>query len=336
MPHPIPAVVFSDLHIHNYKAFNDGNNNRLENCLRVLNMVFNYADAKNIDTIIFCGDLYDRQQALPTEVVNETVARLKKLFQKFPRITFYAISGNHDHATRNLLGRPAVTALKHLDDMFERFVLLDYKGVCITDVNGEIAAEVTGLPYFENPEDFDAMIPTPHKYELSNPKRILLCHQTPKGLLPEMVAYDIDPEHYRIQAFDFVLCGHIHKGGRLTDKWLSLCSPLHRDKGDEGQQRGFYTIDLTDPANTVKFISTNPKLPQYLTVDTEEELEQARGAGHYVTLRTITSQFRTEEATAPERFTTDLTPQQLLTNFWEEQGGEDRALLEEGLKLLGI
>lgn len=329
------AVVFSDLHAHSYKAHNDDEDKRLGNCLKVLNIVFNYAHKNGIAYIIFGGDLYDRQQTLPTKVVNGVLNRFKELFDRYPDVWFLAISGNHDHATRNTIERPAVTALQHLADVFPKFVLLDNEHATLYRMTNVPSVRLHGVPYYEIPQHLEQAVQcrtTPG----DGLKEILLCHQTPKGLLPDMVQYDIDSADPILDRFDFVMSGHIHTGGRLTDKWLSLCSPLHRDKGDEGQERGFYVIDLENPTTSVKFISTNSKLPLYKTVATVEELEAEQADGHYATLKSVAATFRTDTAEEAERFTTDLSAEQLLTNFWEKTDGKDRELLAEGLNLLKL
>jgi DNA repair exonuclease SbcCD nuclease subunit len=330
-----PAVVFSDLHAHSYKAHNDDEDKRLANCLKVLNVVFNYANKNGICYIIFCGDLYDRQQTLPTKVVNGVLKRFKELFDRYPDIWFLAISGNHDHATRNTIERPAVTALQHLADVFPKFVLLDNEHATLYRETNVPSVRLHGVPYYEIPQHVEQAVQCRVTFE-DGLKEILLCHQTPKGLLPDIVQYDVDPANEVFDRFDFIMSGHIHTGGRLSDKWLSLCSPLHRDKGDEGQERGFYVIDLENPTTSVRFISTNSKFPLYKTATTIEELEAEQANGHYVTLKSVAATLRNDTADETERFTTDLSPSQLLENFWEKQGGEDRELLAVGLNLLTI
>lgn len=76
------VVVFSDLHVHNYKNF-DRNGSRLENCLKVLDDVFAFANGNDINTILFAGDIVDQQQAVPTVASNALMERLRLLFNKY-------------------------------------------------------------------------------------------------------------------------------------------------------------------------------------------------------------------------------------------------------------
>ena len=108
------VAIFSDLHIHNYGQFNDDNNVRLSNCLKVLTDIAEFCDSYEIDTVLFSGDLYDTQKALLTVVVNETIDTFIRIAEKHPNLRFIAISGNHDHASKNLIDKPAITSQYHI------------------------------------------------------------------------------------------------------------------------------------------------------------------------------------------------------------------------------
>ena len=84
------VLIFTDLHIHNYRKF-DVDGNRLRNCILVLYDVFNYAAHKEINEIWFVGDLFDQQKSVPTEVLNDTFKAFSDLFYQFRDIHFYAI-----------------------------------------------------------------------------------------------------------------------------------------------------------------------------------------------------------------------------------------------------
>lgn len=327
------ALLFSDLHIHNYKQF-DHNGSRLENCLRVLDRVFVFADKNGIDTILFAGDLYDRQQALPTVVINATVERFHALFVKYPTITFYAISGNHDQASKNLLHIEAETALKHLSIVFEnKFILIDNQYADIQDDAGNIA-RVVGVPYYEMAEHYaEKLAEVTNDFVADATTHILLCHQTPKGIMNTGIPFDTDPTDGVYEKYDMVFCGHIHAGQDLSDNFKVVGSPIHRDKADEGTDKGFFAVDLFNPKNT-RFFSLNKHFPTFKSVfedmiegETNDELD-------WVVVVPRLDQIKQSETAKVESFNTSLSNEQLVRNFWEQQDGQNKELLEMGLSFI--
>lgn len=245
-------LVFSDLHIHNYKKF-DVEGSRLENCLKVLVDVFEYASINKISKILFAGDLYDQQKSIPAEVINATIETFQHCFIKYPGIQFIAISGNHDHSSKNTSEHSAITALTHLNNVFGDFMLID--DTYWSMGNG---IRVYGTPYYSHSKDFELAKPGVD----SSGIQLLLIHQTPKHS-NEMIPYDCDAEDF--EDFDFVFCGHIHKHERVTDNFVIVGSPLHRDLGDEGQDKGFLVFD-TDVMDYERVILNYPKF-QRVTSD---------------------------------------------------------------------
>jgi DNA repair exonuclease SbcCD nuclease subunit len=155
------ALYFTDLHVHNYKQF-DTDASRLHNCLRVIDILFQYANKNHIEYILFGGDLYDRQKAIPTVVVNSVVAKFTHLFQTYKDIKFVAISGNHDHASANLLHSPAETSLTHLNTIFDNFILIDNDSHTL-----EIGLQVHGIPYYEYADDYHTQLSTVRTLDIS-------------------------------------------------------------------------------------------------------------------------------------------------------------------------
>ena len=143
------ASIFSDWHIHDYKRFNT-NSSRLSNCIRVLFDIAKFNREKGIKTILFAGDLYDTQKALLTNVVNETVKAFKMFELHYPEQTIYAITGNHDQSTKNLLENPSISALTHISAICKNFVVIDNKHYEIED-----GILLHGIPYYEYKEHFN-------------------------------------------------------------------------------------------------------------------------------------------------------------------------------------
>ena len=54
-------TVFSDLHVHQYRKYNQ-KGDRLALCLRVVEDIFKYNKKNKICYTLFCGDFYDTQK----------------------------------------------------------------------------------------------------------------------------------------------------------------------------------------------------------------------------------------------------------------------------------
>lgn len=324
-------VCFSDLHIHNYKQF-DQEGSRLNNCLAILDDVFALAQSKS-KIILFTGDLFDNQRMLPTIVVNQTVSRFDDLFRAYPEIKFYAISGNHDFATKNLYHEAGETALRHLDTLFERFVLLDNAGVILDD------AYVVGVPYYEYSEDFKkALDRTARTVNGTDEGQSLFCilmqHQTPSGLDNPNIPIDIDVNDELYDNFDFIINGHIHTNARMfTDKFLNLGNPLHRDLGDEGEDKGFWILNTNH--RKADFISTKGKYPEFrrVKINAGETFLKSDDDSDFYVVETVIIEKKEQEVNE-EKFGSNLKAETLVQNFWETVDGQDQDLLKVGLSLL--
>lgn len=323
------VAVFSDVQVNDYRAFNK-DKSRLRNCLKAINKVFTFAQKNSIRYILFSGDWYDTQKVLGTEVVNAVIALLQKW--EHSGIHIIAISGNHDHASKNLLDNPAVTGLSHIDAVISNFHLIDNSFYDLEDDNGFYTVRVHGVPYYEYSSHFyTALKSSTENITTLADANILLMHQTPNCMGNDMITPDTDINDPIYKKFDYVFNGHIHKHASLSRTFMNVGSPLHRTMEDEGQKKGFIIMDLLDRSE-YKFIDT--KLPEFRRKYEEDLTEEDEK--HYVTVipKPIVTKNSKGAITTPEDFKADLTPKELLTNFWKTVEGKDKELLQTGLDLL--
>lgn len=321
------ATIFSDLHAHTY-ADHDTKGSRLQNCLKVLRMIFKFNHKQGIKYTLFAGDMYDTQKAIPTEVVNEVIATLKQLFEEYPEQTVIAITGNHDQASKSLWHQPAVSALTHLNTVFgDRFSLIDNGFYQLGSKANDL--EVHGIPYYEFPEDFLKALQA--RAEDAGDNSILLIHQTPSGLYNDSIPFDVDINNPLFKKFKYVYCGHIHQRQDINEKFTVIGTQLHRDLGDEGDEKGFLVMDMLEPEAGYQFISTRGKFPEFVRAKASEF--GAYEGQYMVVIPEIDTTQRTKEAKV-EEFNTSLKSEDLVTNYWTEAGGGDKKLLETGLSLL--
>ena len=321
------AVIFSDLHIHSYRRFNvDGS--RLTNCLKVLFDIGDFCVKNNIKTILFSGDLYDQQKALLTEVVNETVIAFKKFGENYPHQTIYAITGNHDQSTKNLIGNEAVSALSHIEAICPNFVVVDNTNRKIGD-----SILIQGVPYYEYKEHFATKLSEVSEVakQADTYKHYLMIHQTPEGIGNEMIPTDTNPKDDAYEPFDHVFCGHIHIHKRITEKFTLVGNPIHRDLADAGHKKGFLVMNLLAPENGMKFIELKG-YPQFVRAFEDEEVENEEQM--YVVREPRLDEMALKEDANIKDFNTSLEAQDLLTNYWNEVDGKDKELLEIGIGFL--
>lgn len=328
------VIIFSDWHIHDYKQYNkDGS--RLDNTLRVLDAIGVLSEQTGINKVIFAGDLYDTQKVLLTVVVNKTVKKFKEFFEKHPDITFYAISGNHDYATKNLKDSPAVTALSHLETIFKgRFVVFDNQSIEI-----EKGIWIHGVPYYEYKEHFDWKLQDRVNFvndlggERQDPdKHYLFIHQTPKGLGNEMIPYDVVPRDKNIKVFEHTYCGHIHERQEL-EKWFTIVgNSIHRDLADAGKKKGVLVTNLAKPEKGNVFVPLKG-FPEFVLVPEDDITDELENSNDFIVPQ-VSIEKVIEQDVNVENFTSDLRPAQLVENFWREVDGKDEVRLKVGLSLV--
>lgn len=326
-------LAFTDVQINNYQQFNDLNNTRLKNTLDVVKYMFEYADKNKIEYILFSGDLFDTPKALSVLVMNSATYTFKQIFKKYPNIKFIAISGNHDQATKQLITKSAETSLGFLDTLFDNFILIDNQEYFIPvdkDFKNNKPIRITGIPYYEYPEQFSewltAVVDTLEDKHIN----IALTHQTPSNLGNPNIPVDIDIFDSRIQKFDLVLNGHIHKHEQLAPNFIDVGSPLHRDSDDEGQDKGFIVLNGENPT-VWKFISLSDKYPQIITKYAGDELSLEDEANYikYLPIPLVAAETSTIDA---KNYSAGIKPTSVLESYCQDTDNNDKLTI--GIKLI--
>ena len=317
------ALIFTDLHVHNYKRFDSGNS-RLFNTLKVLDNIYEFCHGKGIDLILMPGDWVDQNKAIPTIVVNEFLAKVEALSEKYPNIKVVTISGNHDQATVQTLDKDAVTIVESIERESKGCVTMLDKQMFI-DIGDQI--RVHGIPYFEHKEHFEARLADSVKNVKEGAKNILLMHQVPSNLQNKAMAVDVDIDNERFKAFDMVFNGHIHKHEKLSENFVNVGSPIHRDAEDEGLEKGYLVADLLNPKDW-RFVELKG-FPQYVTV-TAGELGDTNEGDFIVEIPPVIESEETD--INPSEFIPTLQASEILTNYCKAVG-EDKKL-QIGLSFL--
>ena len=319
-------AIYSDIQIHNYKSFGSGTS-RLDNCLRCLEEIYERSHAMGIELILFAGDMHDTFGVITVQTLNKTVEAWLRIAKKYPKIVTLAISGNHDMASKNLLGSPCVSVLDYISNLIpSNFRIID--NACIHWDNVTVA----GVPYYEYKEHFATMLADASsnaqlvREQLNRDNIILLTHQTPKGIGNDMIPADTNPADPEYKAFDFVFNGHIHKHQQITTNYWNVGSPLHRDAGDIGQEKGFLVLDLDTNKVSRVILTGYPEFKRISATDTPDP-------NHFNVVELVedVAQIASHDV---ERFDTSLSNASIMENYWQEVDGKDKELLEVGLSFL--
>jgi DNA repair exonuclease SbcCD nuclease subunit len=320
------AIVFSDPHIYKYKQFNEGNR-RLKNGIALLDYIFKLADTNKIKTIIMPGDLYNLMQIMSTETEDAVIKCLARNFEEYPEIYLVAISGNHDFANKNLIDAPAVSALEHLAVVFDHFVLLDGKeSVYFTDHKNVIV----GVPYYEYPEHFRQALAEKELPE-EGPRVFLLMHQVVASGLP--IEDHIEANDLLLTGYDMVFNGHLHTGKEVTDRFINVGAPMHRDNGDVGTRKGIWLVDLDEPVETLSFKDITDMFPQFIYKEEMDDGLTEWESKQFITWIPAPTASTVEDKQLAEQFRTDLSPATIMQNYCHAIEAE-QDITEYGLTLL--
>jgi exonuclease SbcD len=273
-------IHFADLHlgVENYGHINpeNGLSSRLEDFLKALDELVDFALAEKVDLVLFCGDAYKTREPTQTQQ-REFAKRIRRLSEG--GIPLFLIIGNHD--LPNAIGR--ATAMEIFDTLSVPNVYLVGKpGIHkVSTASGEI--QIAALPWVRR----SALLSREDTRNLDFNQINERLQQILTGIIAQQ-ASQIDPslpailaahvwvmnaklgteksmsigqEHMLLlgnvanPAFDYVALGHIHKGQVLNEFPPVIYSgSLERvDFGDQDDQKGFYIVEIgKDPASFIK------------------------------------------------------------------------------------
>ena len=202
---------------------------------------------KEIDSILFLGDIFDTHAVLRSELLTTFQLFLKEISQVVP---VYILVGNHDQY------RPK-------DNKFTSLDLYNLKNVAVIHQPTKIK-DLVLFPYLNNPKDV-------LEYEGS----IFFMHQSFTGADYGHIKVEDGLEPSDLKA-DYIVSGHIHKKQNLGTKVFYPGTPFATNATDAGQTKGFHILDT----ETLKYDFIRSTLPMYisLTIDVAVNGETALDA----------------------------------------------------------
>lgn len=234
------ALIFSDLHIHNHKDRVD----RLQNCIDVLNWVFDEAAKNNCEYIFFLGDLFHERAKIDVRNYLKTFeVFMNHMIRDAADRDMYLLVGNHDMYHKE---RWDINSVKPLSAI---------PRVHIVDAPTQIkigGRKIDWLPHTENPVKELCDL----KNKNSGSGDILLGHISVHGALLNVcygtkadviVEFDGDMIPVDVNVFDdwkMTFLGHYHASQMIGDKVEYVGSPLELNFGEAFQQKHLIVLDL--------------------------------------------------------------------------------------------
>jgi DNA repair exonuclease SbcCD nuclease subunit len=250
------VLLFSDLHCHCHKRTKE----RLEDCLKALDWVFEVAESRNITNILFGGDLYHDREKIEVYTYQRTFETLERRL-KTNKFNLYLLLGNHDLWYNDKTTISSVVPLSSLP------------GVKI--ISEPERLEIEGhtwdfIPFTLNPiETLEKLKQKPGKPEFA------LGHISIDGaILHGSHQSDVSIEHegdmvsVSANLFDnykHTFLGHFHAEQRVNSKVEYIGSPLQLSFGDAFQQKHIIAFD----GNNRVYIENNFS-PKHLVIKPEE------------------------------------------------------------------
>ena len=260
------ALIFSDLHLHAHKDRID----RLQDCIKVLDWVFETAEDYKCDKIFFLGDLFHERDKIDVlNYLRTFECFMKHLLDDAKDIDVYLLVGNHDmyhkarwdvNSVRPLSAIPSLHVIQSpLTTVFEN-------------------TKINWLPHTENP------ISHLETFKEEGVGDLLLGHLAVHGALTNLfygtksdviVEYDndmvvVDPSVF--DAWDRTILGHYHGAQRLNEKVEYIGSPLQLSFGEAFQKKHVMIWDLTTKQTTYV---ENTFSPSHLIVSPEDIQNEA-------------------------------------------------------------
>jgi len=266
-------IVTSDLHIHSHKKSLD----RVDDCIRVLNWVYDTAKQNKINCVLFLGDLFHDHTKIDILLYQRTFETFLKWHSENTDLRTFLLIGNHD--------------MYHVDrwDVNSIFPLSAIDGVTVVNFPRTIKIydhEFDLLPYTDNPlQDLIA-------FSKKGRREFLGAHIAVDGakLNSYGMEADVIVEHDNnmvkvdldwFTSWNRVFLGHYHQAQKLSDNIEYVGSPLQLNFGEAFQKK--HICIFNPDTNQVKYV-VNDFSPQHIIIQ-HSEVKNHKLAGNFVRIQ---------------------------------------------------
>jgi DNA repair exonuclease SbcCD nuclease subunit len=252
-------LIFSDIHCHPHQK----DYKKLENCLEVINWVFKEAKKRNIQDIVFGGDLFHDRQKIDILTYYKVYDTIYKNMNS-GEFYFHILLGNHD------IWKYENTEINSV------YPLSSIKGINVigtpTTTKLKNGYEISWLPYTHDPEKDLLLIKN------NNRRKVLVGHVALNGAVWNAfgsladVHVEHDGEMKKVEAnifdsWDNVFLGHYHAEQKMNNIVEYIGSPLQLSWGEQNQKK--YIIEFDMETGEKEYIK-NYFSPVHLKIDLKD------------------------------------------------------------------
>jgi len=234
------ALIWSDLHIHAHKDRAD----RLQNCIDVLNWIFEEASKNDCKYIFFLGDLFHERAKIDVKNYLKTFeVFMNHMIKDSANKDVYLLVGNHDMYHKE---RWDINSIKPLSAIPKVHIIDCPQQIIIDDI------KIDWMPHTENP--IKELIDLKKKNKGAG--HVLFGHMSVNGALLNtcfgtksdvVVEYDNDMipvDVVQFEDWNHVFLGHYHGAQKLNEKVEYVGSPLQLTFGEAFQEKHIIVLDL--------------------------------------------------------------------------------------------
>lgn len=249
------VLLASDLHLHCHKRSQE----RLKDCLKVLDWIFDTAKKNNIKNILFGGDLFHDRQKIDVFTYQSVFESLKNNLED-DKCNLFLLLGNHDIWFNE---QTSVSSVIPLSTLKNTKIISKPEKVLINDVYWDF------IPFTHNPiESLKELNSSDYCLAHIAVDGAILHGNTISDVLIEndgdMVK--VGPEIFK--KYKHVFLGHYHQQQKLANNVEYIGSPLELSFGEAFQQKHIIIFDTNK--NKCEYI-VNDFSPKHLILKPEDK-----------------------------------------------------------------
>ena len=175
------------------------------------------------------GDTYDDRKSIDMDVSNLSIDIFEDISKE---IEVYVLNGNHDLSKRTNQGNTSLRSIEYIPNIF-----LITEPTLLDIVSGSKHTKMIAIPYLGSNE-----LETQYLAQYSAQTEYALMHTEISKMKMDngmLITKGTDSDIFK----GMILSGHIHRR-QESKKVIYIGSPYHTSKGDIGDVKGIYTLNL--------------------------------------------------------------------------------------------